>query len=114
MIEAAVEEPHHKRQVFAELDAVCPEHTILATNSSNIVSSRVADARPTAAGRVWSTARPRAGDEVRGGGPAPGHLARPWRPPWSWPARSARPPWSSRRIRLFVGQPPAGRAALRR
>ncbi|MEV8157565.1 3-hydroxyacyl-CoA dehydrogenase family protein [Kocuria salsicia] len=44
VIEAAVEDLTIKRQVFAELDAVCPEHTILATNSSNIVSSRVADA----------------------------------------------------------------------
>ncbi|RKQ37015.1 3-hydroxyacyl-CoA dehydrogenase family protein [Kocuria tytonis] len=44
VIEAAVEDLKIKRQLFAELDAVCPEHTILATNSSNIVSSRVADA----------------------------------------------------------------------
>lgn len=44
VIEAAVEDLTIKRQVFTELDAVCPEHTILATNSSNIVSSRVADA----------------------------------------------------------------------
>ena len=44
VIEAAVEDLTIKRQVFAELDAVCPEHTILTTNSSNIVSSRVADA----------------------------------------------------------------------
>ncbi|CAL8899341.1 3-hydroxybutyryl-CoA dehydrogenase [Kocuria varians] len=44
VIEAAVEDLTIKRQVFAELDRVCPPHTILATNSSNIVSSRVADA----------------------------------------------------------------------
>ncbi|MDO4918347.1 3-hydroxyacyl-CoA dehydrogenase family protein [Kocuria sp.] len=44
VIEAAVEDLTIKRQVFAELDRVCPPHTILATNSSNIVSSRVAGA----------------------------------------------------------------------
>ena len=44
VIEAAVEDLGIKRELFAELDRVCPPHTILATNSSNIVSSRVADA----------------------------------------------------------------------
>lgn len=44
VIEAAVEDLGVKRTVFAELDALCPPHTILATNSSNIVSSRLADA----------------------------------------------------------------------
>ena len=44
VIEAAVEDLGIKRKLFAELDKVCPEHTILVTNSSNIVSSRVADA----------------------------------------------------------------------
>lgn len=43
VIEAAVEELGVKRQLFAELDKTCPPHTILTTNSSNIVSSRVAD-----------------------------------------------------------------------
>ncbi|WP_270263355.1 3-hydroxyacyl-CoA dehydrogenase family protein [Kocuria marina] len=44
VIEAAVEDLGIKRKLFAELDGICPEHTILVTNSSNIVSSRVADA----------------------------------------------------------------------
>lgn len=44
VIEAASENLEIKRKVFAELDAVAPEHAILATNSSNIVSSRVAEA----------------------------------------------------------------------
>lgn len=44
VIEAAVEDLSIKRELFAELDRICPPHTILATNSSNIVSSRVADA----------------------------------------------------------------------
>ncbi len=44
VIEAAVEDLAVKRTIFSELDAVCPEHTVLVTNSSNIVSSRVADA----------------------------------------------------------------------
>lgn len=44
VIEAAVENIDIKRQLFSELDAVAPAHTILATNSSNIVSSQIADA----------------------------------------------------------------------
>ncbi|MEW1964858.1 3-hydroxyacyl-CoA dehydrogenase family protein [Micrococcus sp. NPDC078436] len=44
VIEAAVEDLKIKRSIFAELDRVCPPHTLLVTNSSNIVSSRVADA----------------------------------------------------------------------
>ncbi|WP_295017065.1 3-hydroxyacyl-CoA dehydrogenase family protein [uncultured Micrococcus sp.] len=44
VIEAAVEDLSVKRTIFSELDAVCPGHTLLVTNSSNIVSSRVADA----------------------------------------------------------------------
>ena len=44
VIEAAVEELGIKRELFADLDRICPPHAILATNSSNIVSSRVADA----------------------------------------------------------------------
>lgn len=44
VIEAASEDIAVKRSLFAELDAICPEHTILTTNSSNIVPSRVADA----------------------------------------------------------------------
>ncbi|EJZ82201.1 3-hydroxyacyl-CoA dehydrogenase family protein [Corynebacterium otitidis] len=44
VIEAASENIDIKRQVFKELDEVAPERTILATNSSNIVSSKIADA----------------------------------------------------------------------
>ena len=44
VVEAAVENLDVKRQLFADLDRVAPPHTILATNSSSIVSSRIADA----------------------------------------------------------------------
>ena len=44
VIEAVVEKLDVKREVFAKLDEVAPEHAILATNSSTIVSSRIADA----------------------------------------------------------------------
>lgn len=44
VIEAAVEDLEVKRSLFAALDAAAPEHTVLVTNSSNIVSSRIADA----------------------------------------------------------------------
>ena len=44
VIEAAVEDLSVKRSIFADLDRVCPPHTLLVTNSSDIVSSRVADA----------------------------------------------------------------------
>jgi 3-hydroxybutyryl-CoA dehydrogenase len=44
IIEAAVEKLDIKRKLFAELDKAAPAHTILATNSSSIVSSRIADA----------------------------------------------------------------------
>ena len=44
VIEAAVEKLDVKRALFAELDRVAPAHAILATNSSSIVSSRLADA----------------------------------------------------------------------
>ncbi|NLC76907.1 MAG: 3-hydroxyacyl-CoA dehydrogenase family protein [Clostridia bacterium] len=44
VIEAVVEKLAVKRQVFAQLDEICPPHTILATNSSYIVSSKIADA----------------------------------------------------------------------
>ena len=44
VIEAAVERLEIKRRLFADLDRVAPPHAILATNSSNIVSSRIADA----------------------------------------------------------------------
>ncbi len=44
VIEAAVEKLDIKRGIFATLDEATPEHAILATNSSTIVSSQVADA----------------------------------------------------------------------
>ncbi|HHY27449.1 MAG TPA: 3-hydroxyacyl-CoA dehydrogenase family protein [Desulfitobacterium dehalogenans] len=44
IIEAAVEKIDVKRQLFADLDRIAPSHAILATNSSFIVSSKVADA----------------------------------------------------------------------
>lgn len=43
VIEAAVEKMDIKRKLFADLDRIAPAHTILATNSSFIVSSKVAD-----------------------------------------------------------------------
>lgn len=43
VIEAAVEDLAIKRDLFASLDRIAPEHTILTTNSSNIVSSAIAD-----------------------------------------------------------------------
>lgn len=44
VIEAVVEKLVVKRQVFAELDRLCRPQAILATNSSTIVSSKIADA----------------------------------------------------------------------
>ncbi len=44
VIEAAVEVLAVKRKVFADLDRIAPAHAILATNSSYLVSSLVADA----------------------------------------------------------------------
>lgn len=44
VIEAVVEVLDVKRRVFAELDRLAPPHAILATNSSYIVSSKIADA----------------------------------------------------------------------
>src|ERR671932_2687183 len=44
VIEAAVEKLDVKREIFGKLDKAAPEHAILATNSSTIVSSRIADA----------------------------------------------------------------------
>lgn len=43
VIEAAVEKMAIKRKLFADLDKIAPPHAILATNSSFIVSSKVAD-----------------------------------------------------------------------
>ena len=44
VIEAVLEILDLKRKVFADLDRMAPPHAILATNSSAIVSSRIADA----------------------------------------------------------------------
>lgn len=44
VIEAAVEDLDVKRELFATLDAVCPAHTILASNSSSFVPSSMASA----------------------------------------------------------------------
>lgn len=44
VIEAVLEVLYLKRKIYAELDKLAPKHAILATNSSYIVSSRIADA----------------------------------------------------------------------
>lgn len=44
VIEAIVEKLDAKRSLFSRLGELAPEHTILASNSSTIVSSRIADA----------------------------------------------------------------------
>ncbi len=44
VIEAAVEKIKVKRDLFSQLDRIAPAHAILSTNSSYIVSSKVADA----------------------------------------------------------------------
>ncbi|MDI6616432.1 MAG: 3-hydroxyacyl-CoA dehydrogenase family protein, partial [Syntrophaceae bacterium] len=44
VIEAILERLELKRKVFAQLDEIAPGHAILATNSSMIVSSKIADA----------------------------------------------------------------------
>ena len=44
VIEAVIEVVDLKRKIFADLDKFAPKHAILATNSSAIVSSRIADA----------------------------------------------------------------------
>jgi 3-hydroxybutyryl-CoA dehydrogenase len=43
VIEAIVEKLDAKRELFGRLDGLVPPHAILATNSSTIVSSRIAD-----------------------------------------------------------------------
>jgi 3-hydroxyacyl-CoA dehydrogenase len=43
VIEAIVEIVGIKRDLFARLDKLCPPHAILATNSSYLVSSKIAD-----------------------------------------------------------------------
>ena len=44
VIEAATEILELKRKIYADLDRIAPKHAILATNSSAIVSSKIADA----------------------------------------------------------------------
>lgn len=44
VIEAAIEVLDVKRKLFTDMDKLAPPHAILATNSSYIVSSRIADA----------------------------------------------------------------------
>jgi len=44
VIEAVYEDVEVKRQVFSQLDSICPSHTILATNSSSIRCSAIANA----------------------------------------------------------------------
>ena len=44
IIEAVIEVLDLKRKIFADLDKHAPSHAILATNSSRIISSRIADA----------------------------------------------------------------------
>jgi 3-hydroxybutyryl-CoA dehydrogenase len=48
MIEAAIENLDLKKKIFAELDAVCPKHAILGTNTSclSIIDMAVATKRP--------------------------------------------------------------------
>jgi len=43
VIEAVLEKLELKRGIFSRLDQICPPHAILATNSSFIVSSKIAD-----------------------------------------------------------------------
>lgn len=43
VIEAVLEDRATKREIFAQLDRTAPEHAILTTNSSNIMSSEIAD-----------------------------------------------------------------------
>ena len=44
VIEAVLEVLELKRKIFADLDKMAPPHAILATNSSAIISSKIADA----------------------------------------------------------------------
>lgn len=59
--ESVPENPELKRKVFAELDKLCPDHTIFTSNSSTLLPSEIADAtgRPGRflalhfANRIW-------------------------------------------------------------
>jgi 3-hydroxybutyryl-CoA dehydrogenase len=42
VIEAAVENMSIKAQIFSQLDVICPEHTILATNTSSLPITEIA------------------------------------------------------------------------
>lgn len=44
VIEAVVENMEVKKQIFSELDMICPEHTILATNTSSLSITEIASA----------------------------------------------------------------------
>lgn len=44
VIEAVLENLSLKRDLFAKLDGICPPHTIFATNSSYVISSKISDA----------------------------------------------------------------------
>lgn len=44
VIEAVVEKLDVKKELFSKLDELTPQHTILATNSSTIVNSKIAEA----------------------------------------------------------------------
>jgi 3-hydroxybutyryl-CoA dehydrogenase len=44
VIEAIIENEDAKKELFADLDANCPEHTILASNTSSIPITRIASA----------------------------------------------------------------------
>jgi 3-hydroxybutyryl-CoA dehydrogenase len=44
VIEAVIEDLELKKQVFAELDSICPAHTILATNTSSMSITLIAAA----------------------------------------------------------------------
>ena len=44
VIEAVVEKMEVKKQVFAELDAICPPHAILASNTSSLCITEIASA----------------------------------------------------------------------
>ena len=48
VIEAAIENLDLKKQIFADLDKICPQHTILATNTSclSIIDMAIATSRP--------------------------------------------------------------------
>lgn len=44
VVEAVVENMAVKKQLFAELDNICPEHTVLATNTSSLSITEIASA----------------------------------------------------------------------